>query len=386
MTRYLCALGDVTDIGTWSGTPFFMLEAGKASGFLDGGLKLDVASTQDGRTLWNIGQLMMTGKFGGHQYSKRFLDRLFDTGPSLPHDAEIISFFPLLPPPDRHAGPFSLYIDATLKQNFEDYGIGRRVAASFQAEVFTRERAQYQRADRIITMSRWAARSVVGDYGIDAAKVHVCVPGANLPETTGSPGTDRPDRQRLVLGFIGADWRRKRLDFIDDIAVEMNRRGIDCGVLAIGPRTSVAQRFRHVRSIGFIDKATDQKRFSDAIGQFSFGCLISDAEALGISLLECLRLGVPVIGRDRGGIPDVVPENAGIILPSEFTITEACDRIATAWQQSTYQAYRSEARAIAGQTTWAAALKRIERIWDGDTAYCCGGGTGSRQESTKICR
>ncbi len=383
--RYLCAVGDVTKISTWSGTPFFMLAAGKASGFLDGGLKLDVAGAQGGRALWNIGQLLTTAKFGGFQYSERFLERLFDSGQSLPREAEIISLFPLLPPPGRHAGPFSLYIDATLKQNFEDYGIGSRVAARFQADILAREKGQYQRAERIVTMSRWAARSVIGDYGIDPAKVHVCVPGANLPDTISAPETAIASRERLVLGFIGADWRRKRLDLMDDIASEMNRRGVDCQVLAIGPEASVGQRFRHVRSLGFIDKASDQARFCDAVRQFSFGCLLSDAEAMGISLLECLRLGVPVIGRDRGGIADAVPDTAGIVLPSQFTIEEACDRIETAWQASTYRAYQSAARAIARQTTWAVALKRMERIWDGDTAYCCGAGTGPQPQAGITC-
>ena len=50
------------------------------------------------------------------------------------------------------------------------------------------------------------------------------------------------------------------------------------------------------------------------IRSWHFGCLFSSAEAYGISNLECLRLGVPVLARRVGGIPDTVPEGLGLSL------------------------------------------------------------------------
>ncbi len=388
--RFLCAVGDVTKIGTWSGTPYFMLAAGKASGFLDGGMRLDVASAQGGRALWNIGQLLRTGNFGGFQYSGRFLERLFDTGASLPREAEIISFFPLLPPPGRHSGPFSLYIDATLKQNFEEYGIGKRVAAGFQADILAREKAQYQRAERIVTMCRWAARSVVEDYGIGADKIHVVTPGANLDteavQTAAMQGFDS-DLKPLRLVFVGKDWRRKNLTFLFEIADEARQRGIAIEVVVVGPRECELPRHPALRSAGFIRKERDGDHFIATVTSAHFGCLFSHAEAAAMSKWEFLALGVPFLGWDVGGLDDGMDEGLGHIFPAGAHACDVVDYLqAFVASPDKYQALRQSAYGRRMAVTWPTALGRFDAIWDGDTQCQFQAAHGAVEERSGSCK
>ena len=87
-------------------------------------------------------------------------------------------------------------------------------------------------------------------------------------------------------------------------------------VVVIGPAASELPKHPALRPMGFIHKARDLPRFVEVVRSFHFGCLLSHAEALGISTLECLRLGVPVIGTAVGGIVDAVPKDAGLLVPA----------------------------------------------------------------------
>ncbi len=72
-----------------------------------------------------------------------------------------------------------------------------------------------------------------------------------------------------------------------------------------------------VEATGFLDKRSDPQGFIDALAACALGCLPSYAEALGIALLEFLRLGIPVVGTRVGGIPDAVPEGAGVLVDAD---------------------------------------------------------------------
>jgi glycosyltransferase involved in cell wall biosynthesis len=57
--------------------------------------------------------------------------------------------------------------------------------------------------------------------------------------------------------------------------------------------------------------------------------MVSRAELTGIALLEFLRIGVPVIATDVGGIPDIVELGAGQLVSSEMvSIDDLAQRIA----------------------------------------------------------
>jgi len=50
--------------------------------------------------------------------------------------------------------------------------------------------------------------------------------------------------------------------------------------------------------------------------------MLSRAELTGIALLEFLRLGVPIIATDVGGVPDIVGLGAGALVSPEISPDE----------------------------------------------------------------
>ena len=224
--------------------------------------------------------------------------------------------------------PTTYYIDATIRQFFEDYNwkIGRRI----RAEALARERDAYLAARFVVCMSRWCADDVVSSYDVPPQRVRVIYPGANIDDAS-IPPAPRWDGNLspLRLGFIGVDWERKGGPLLLDVATTLQRMGHSVEVVIIGPDPSTIPSHPAVRAIGFVDKAQELPRFVTLARSFHFGCLLSRAEASGFSTLESLRLGIPVIATAVGGLAEL-PEDACLLMPRERTsesLAEALDAV-----------------------------------------------------------
>ncbi|MCS3937084.1 glycosyltransferase involved in cell wall biosynthesis [Salinibacter ruber] len=367
-TRHLTVVGDPNDINTWSNIPYFFLQAGKRRGFLDGGLPLKPEKLQVHRWGWNLWTLLRTWDYGGFQYSPYFLDQLWEQVETDPVTDEFISHFPLLPPkPAKRHYRVSYYIDATLTQNFDDYDVAANVSPPVREQALAQERRNYHHADRVVGMSGWAAQSVIEDYDVPEEKVHVVPGGANLredelPDTVESAAPS--DLQPLRLGFIGKNWRRKGLPFLLDVADALEQRSLEVEVWAVGPEPSALPDHPALRPQGFIDKASDLGQFVTVVRSVHFGCLFSSIEAFGISNVECLRLGVPVLATNVGGIPDTVPDSCGLLFAPDTAAGMVAERLATFVENpSMYHELREHILSQAKRFTWDRTVKRFVEIW-----------------------
>jgi glycosyltransferase involved in cell wall biosynthesis len=367
--RVLACVGDARSIKTWSGTPFFFLEAGQRSGFLDAGLALDPTPLRAHRLAWNAWRMVRHREIGGFQYSPFFLRRLLAQAEEIDATTEIISHFPLLPPQSA-ALPTSYYIDATLTQNFEEhrYKVGRRLAA----DALVRERHNYASAERVICMSRWTARSLIERYGLASNKVHVIPGGANLPNEDHFVSQAAPlDAQRPIrLGFVGRNWRSKRLTFLLEVADILHSRGYQVEVAAAGFAPDSGPTHPLMQAVGLIDKATSMPRFSEFIRSCHFGCLFSFIDAAPRSNLEFLRLGIPVLTHDVGGMRDTVPDGCGYVF-TPFPDPDDVAHVIRSYVQEPerYTALRARIASRSQEFTWQSALKKLIAIWDGSDAY-----------------
>ncbi len=371
--RILTCVGDATSIRTHGGLPFHLLEAGRHAGFIDCGWKLAPERLRLKRAFWNLRRCVTHGEVGGYQYSPEFIRSLLTQAPKTKADTdEIISIFPLLPTDHSKFSSVSLYIDATLKNNFEDYRLEEQLGKSITSEALERERALYLQATRVVCRSKVAAKSVVEDYGVDPQNVHFVAGGANISRdaiTSGLPinfDTMKP----LRLGFIGKDWKRKNLPFLLDVAEILHARGLDVEVAAAGFAPGLGPKHPLLRPIGFIDKHRNLREFIAFVRSCHFLCLFSFAEAFGISNREGLLLGVPILARDVGGIRDAVPNDCGCL----FDPTASADAIADVIAEyvndcDRYRALRAHVTERSNEFTWDAAVQKMIEIWAGSKAH-----------------
>jgi glycosyltransferase involved in cell wall biosynthesis len=287
---------------------------------------------------------------------------------------EIISHFPLFPPLESTRKPVAYYLDATMAQIFEEYGriAGIRVGKRIVAEAMARERSQLTASERIVCMSRWAARSVAERYQVNPRKIHVVPGGANIcyePSSLADVGCPKAVRP-LRIGFIGKDWRRKNLQLVLRVAEILHGRNIPVEVIAAGFPLNESPRHPLLRSVGFIDKAREPERFAAVVRSFHFSCLFSTAEAFGIANRESLRLGVPVLTWDVGGMADSIANDCGHLFERSVgavdiadTIESYCDCPELYWTLRDRVATKSETFG------WGSSVQRLIEIWAGSEAY-----------------
>lgn len=368
----LLCCGDATDLATASNTPYCLLQAGLQQGLFHGGLPLHPEHLRWPRRFWNLRQALITGKVGGYQYSRGFTRALLAQA-SLPchQPLALLSHFPLLPchpwPPTWRV---NFYIDATTRQVFDDYGAGHRLAPAYRRQILKREQQAYCQANAVITMSQWAADSVVGDYGIDPGKVHVVPGAANLDETQLAqlpavpPPAPPSAQQPLRLGFLGKEWQRKGGPFLLELADALQERGIPTVIRAIGPDPARLPAHPALRPLGFLNKQSDTARFVAELRSWHFGTLFSEAEAFGISNRECLRLGVPVLAHAVGGIPSTLPDaGCGQLFAPHPRVTEVAEWIVACF--TPYEGYLGWRAALAPrwrEFTWEAAVEQLAGI------------------------
>jgi glycosyltransferase involved in cell wall biosynthesis len=375
--RSVAVLGDAGDPGAWSGIPYHFYKAGVETGFFDSALDLGLDGVRLRRVTWNLGRLLSGDRPGGFQYSRECLERLFST--SLPRISgnELVSHFQLFPPP-RPASAAGVrwghYIDMPLHPLFDDYGEASKIGRRIKNEALDLERQTYAGAHRVVCMSKWAAEAVRRHCGVDGAKVKIVLPGANLDEEMVERLTGDLDAAPIDadfktrpfrLGFTGKHPERKGFRRLVGAAEILDRRGHAVEVRAIGEVPRDLRSHRLVRALGFIDKKSEMTRFINEISRFDLGCLPSHAEALGISTLECLRVGVPVLGTDAGGIPDTIPANAGILIDQQASpqaIADALEPVIV--DAARYARLRNEARRVRHHYSWTRVVREFEKAWN----------------------
>ncbi len=368
----MAAVGDAEDPATWSGIPYHFLLAARRAGLADAGLRLLPAGAawRLRRAAWNLTRPLTGDRLGGYQYTVGFLERLWSPERARAARAIVVNCFQLYPP-SIVADPSIerwFYVDMTLVQLLDHYGLARTIGRRIARDALRREGEGYRAAAGVVAHSRWAARSVLADHGVDPSRVHVALPGANLDpeayarwEALASPDAAGPPR----LVFVGKDWRRKGLDRLLAGFALARARGLRASLRVIGcPRESLPADLASIEGVewlGFIDKRREAGRFLAAVAECDVGCLLSRAEAGGIALREYHALGLAVLGTEAGGAPEHAIPEASKLVPVAAD-AEAIARSLLELEVDRPRLRRS-ARELRRSATWEATIDRFRAFW-----------------------
>lgn len=309
------------------------------------------------RRWWNLKRLILGKGLGGFQYSSQgccALEKCMLPQLESPALLTFSQHMPLLPAA-LHQKDLYVYVDATLAGFNKGIGLDFEVPSDIKTYALEREQKLYHSAKLIFTRSAWAKESMVIDHGIDPKKIFVVYPGANLGDvnTFVAPETDG-----LVLGFVAKDWKRKGFEYLLQLAEYIQDSGIQTTVKVIGELPPELASHPQVEYLGFIDKKNRTEDFVRALQSCHFGTLFSDKESLGISSLEFLRCGVPIIGFDHQGITDTLNSEASVALKFNEAIDIAAATILEKFQ-SNYTQLRMHAEALSPKLTWDRAVQEI---------------------------
>lgn len=211
--------------------------------------------------------------------------------------------------------------------------------------------AMLRRCSRVLAVSRDLAQATAG-LGFPIDKVEVLPDGIDLERFT--PG--QPEREPLLL-FVGSLIRRKGADILLRALniVRVDHPQVRLTIVGDGPERQALEHLAvelgltdHVDFVG----SQSQKQIASWMQRARLFVLPSREEALGIVLLEALASATPCVGSRVGGVPDIVAEDVGVLVPPEDPVALAEAIAALLREPTRWSALQQRARTHVEQNCW----------------------------------
>lgn len=197
----------------------------------------------------------------------------------------------------RAAAPIFTYDDMTLPQAI---AVGETWVTDRSPDELAawraRQRDLYARAHGACAMSRWAADSIVGDYGVPSDRVHVIGAGINHAVEAGARDWSAP---RFLL--IGREFERKNGPAVLRAFAALHAERPDARLDVVGghPRIDAPGVVGH-GPLSLADR-DERERIEELLAAATCFVMPSRHEPFGIAYCEAGRAGVPSIATTVGG-------------------------------------------------------------------------------------
>jgi N-acetyl-alpha-D-glucosaminyl L-malate synthase BshA len=170
--------------------------------------------------------------------------------------------------------------------------------------------------DAITVPSHYLRREAAERYELPAARIQV-IPNFVDLERFAPPARREPAADGPLLFHVSNLRPIKRPVELAEVLARV-RRSVPARMVLVGDgpeREAVAARAAALGVAGamtFLGRRTD---FAGLLGQADGFVLASETESFGVAALEAMAAGVPVYGYRVGGLPEVVCEDAGALVP-----------------------------------------------------------------------
>ena len=184
-----------------------------------------------------------------------------------------------------------------------------RSGENINRRVYAIEKAGMQAADRVIAVSELTRRIVIGKYGIPADKV-VTVHNAVRFGESEEAAPERAVKDKVVT-FLGRITYQKGPDYFVEAAAKVQQRVSDVRFVMAGSGDLMNHVVRRVAQLGIADRFhfTGFLKGGEVQRMFRLSdvyVMPSVSEPFGISPLEAMRSGVPVIISRQSGVAEVL--------------------------------------------------------------------------------
>jgi glycosyltransferase involved in cell wall biosynthesis len=176
-----------------------------------------------------------------------------------------------------------------------------------RSELLELERKMYDEAAHVFVMGGPSQDSLIGDYGVDDARISVVGGGLSFD---GLPPPAKPRGDPTIL-FVGREFERKGGDDLVR-AFERVRSEVPKAELHL---VGISGRF-DVPGVVVHGKIADRERLAGLYRAARVFCLPSRYEPYGLVLIEAMAHGVPCIGTRVQAIPEILDDGrAGVLVP-----------------------------------------------------------------------
>ena len=226
--------------------------------------------------------------------------------------------------------------------------------------------AHARRADAIVTSTLYGKQLVIDRLGVAADRIYVCPPGAPTWKTLGRE-PHLPDEGYVL--FLGTLEPRKNIGTLLDAYGRLLQRQSALPPLVLAGRATpdaAAWLTRiaapplagHVRHLGYVNADERERLYASA----RVLVLPSLDEGFGLTALEAMSAGVPVVASNRGSLPEVIGDRGTFVEPHDVeALAAAIERIVTQPEAAMRSALAGLERARA--FTWEIAATTLRQAY-----------------------
>lgn len=223
----------------------------------------------------------------------------------------------------RYPLPWIHENDQSLGQYFSDY---LRFEGSVMRSIVrvTVDMLNAEKCRAIVLWSNWAREGYIND-GVDGRKIVVIPPTFETHEKRTSHNT------KNIL-FLGRDYKRKGGDVALRVFENLKKSFDNLHLTFIGriPDKEVVEKIREDGSISYFEFVSKKDLHEKIFPETDVFLLPTRAEAYGMSIIEAMSYGIPVVSSNISAIPEVVEDGvSGYLAPprSVGLFTRQCGRL-----------------------------------------------------------
>jgi len=244
-------------------------------------------------------------------YLNMFIHRLISK-----YDLDIIHF---------HAGAGGIFFIKKLKSktivttHTNNYMFQYRRLGKFSKRLLSPlEKCTYQIADRILSVSSYVKKNLIRDYQIPRFRIRVVPNGVNAG--TFYPISNDFHNMKYIL-YVGRFDKRKGLEFLIEAVERLITAHPAIRLIVVGKgayikeiKTYIQNKDvrHHIVFLGWKDSQALNQLYNKA----TVYVMPSVVEGVGMTLLEAMACGCPVIATDSGGAVDIIQHNYNGLLVS----------------------------------------------------------------------
>jgi glycosyltransferase involved in cell wall biosynthesis len=204
---------------------------------------------------------------------------------------------------------------------------------AFLAGIEQRTERAVRAAAHVLTPSESSHRDVVGLYDLETARVHIVPYGVDPMFSTGAQGGIAPVGEPYVL-FAAMLHPRKNLEALRQAMAQLGGEGFGQRLVVAGrppadgsdveanARAAAADLPGAAQRVTFLGEVAAADLASLMAGADVY-CLPSLYEGFGLTALEAMACGTPVVVSDRGALPEVVGDAGLVVAPEPDAVAGA---------------------------------------------------------------
>lgn len=214
--------------------------------------------------------------------------------------------------------------------------------------------------------------------GVNMEKVYVLARGFDTDIFKFKERSGLRDKRPLKIVSVGAIRPQKQQDMLVDVAVELNKRGIDAEITIVGDNENFSYEKNRYYYNSVEDRITSlnlQKRVRFVGGKtpYELSSILSDsdlalfpsiAESFGKAALETISCGIPTIAAKNVEAYNIFMTHSVNALMVEPTVIEYANAVERLYMNaSLYSSLSSSGSVMKEQFSWAAVTKQLEALY-----------------------